>query len=149
MASPAPVSARRQPEPITPVLLASARESDRHVMQDFLGDTAYVLVHAANWNAALNLAGHIVFPVILYDRLFDIADWQLAVKRLVSSWQSPSVLLLSPTSEEGLRRELIRSGGFDVLLRPLRLGDVLATMDSAIAHFARRDRRCGLTLPRP
>jgi len=106
-------------------------------MVDLLKGSAYVLVHAANWRTALNLAGHIVFPVILYDRLFDdITGWQLAVRRLVSCWRSPSVLLLTQTIEDSLRGELVRSGGFDILVRPLDLGSVLPTMDSAAARFA-------------
>jgi len=128
--------AHRRPGSITPVLLASALESDRRALEALLRGSPYLLVHAANWNTALNLAGHIVFPVILYDRLFDIKDWQLAVKRLVSSWQSPSVLLLSQTMEDGLWGDLVRSGGFDILVRPLDLGSVLPTMDSAAARFA-------------
>src|ERR1035438_46221 len=71
---------RRQLAPITPILLASALESDRHAMQELLKDTGYVLVHASTWNEALNLTGHCFFPIILYDRLFDIIDWQLAVR---------------------------------------------------------------------
>jgi DNA-binding response OmpR family regulator len=105
-------------------------------LQALLKDTEYVPVHATDWNTALNLAGHIFFPVILYDRFFDITDWQLAVRRLVSSWRSPSVLLLSQTREDGLRDELIRTGGFDVLTRPLGAHNVLRKMDAAMARFA-------------
>jgi hypothetical protein len=85
--------------------------------------------------------GAMVFPVILYDRLFDIADWRLAAIRLASSCGSPSVLVLSQTRDDELRDELIRIGGFDVLVRPLEF-DVLQILDFATAHFA-------LPTPRP
>ncbi len=132
----AAVSACRQPAPLTPVLLASALESDCRVMRDLLNGTSYVLVHAPSWNRALNFMGHVVVPIILYDRLFDITDWQLGVKRLVSSWRSPSVVLLSQTSEDGLRDDLIGRGGFEVLVRPLESVHVLQTLDLALAYFS-------------
>ena len=130
------VPARRLPAPLIPVLLASALESDRRVMHEILSGTQYLLVHAATWNRALNLMGHVVVPIILYDRLFDITDWQLAVKRLVSSWRSPSVVLLSQTGEDGLREDLIGRGGFEVLVRPLESAPVLQTLDLALAYFS-------------
>lgn len=136
VSSRAAVSACRQPAPLTRVLLASALESDCRVMRDLLNGTSYVLVHAPSWNRALNFMGHVVVPIILYDRLFDIADWQLAVKRLVSSWRSPSVVLLSQTSEDGLRDDLLRRGGFEVLVRPLESVHVLQTLDLALAYFS-------------
>jgi hypothetical protein len=132
----AAVPALRQPAPLTPVLLASALESDCRVLRECLHGTSYLLVHAATWNRTLSLMGHIVVPIILYDRLFDITDWQLAVKRLVSSWRSPSVVLLSQTSEEGLREDLLCWGGCEVLVRPLESGRVLQTLDLALARFA-------------
>lgn len=132
----AAVPAPRQPAPVTPILLASALESDCSVMRECLHGTSYLLVHAATWNRTLSLMGHIVVPIILYDRLFDITDWQLAVKRLVSSWRSPSVVLLSQTSERGLREDLLSWGGCEVLVRPLESGQVLQTLDFALAHFA-------------
>ena len=133
----APVAGQRQPAPRTPVLLASAKDSDRQLLQNVLKDTAYLLVHTDNWQTTLNLAGHIVFPVILYDRLFDTVDWRLAVKRLARSWRTPSVLLLSQDHEHGLRDELIGSGGFDLLVRPVEFGELFRTVDAAMARFLR------------
>jgi hypothetical protein len=108
-------------------------------MQDLLKGARYVLASAANWQRAQKFMGAMVFPVILYDRLFDIADWRLAIRRLASSCGSPSVLLQSQTRDNQLRDELIGIGGFDVLLRPLEF-DILSILDLATAHF---------TLPTP
>jgi PleD family two-component response regulator len=132
----AAVPAFRQPAALIPVLLASALESDCRVMRDLLDGTQYLLVHAANWNRALNFMSHVVVPIILYDRLFDINDWQLAVKRLISTWRSPSVVLLSQTSEHDLRDDFVSSGGFEVLLRPLESGNVLQTLDLALTYYS-------------
>jgi hypothetical protein len=65
-----------------------------------------------------------------------ITDWQLAVKRLVNSWGSRSVLLLSQTCDGGIRDELIRSGGFEILARPIESANLLETLDLATARFA-------------
>jgi hypothetical protein len=110
-------------------------------MQDLLKGARYLLASAANWHRAQRFMGAMVFPVILYDRLFDNADWRLAVRRLASSCGSPSVLVLSQTRDDELRDELIGIGGFDVLVRPLEF-DVLQILDFATAHFA-------LPTPRP
>jgi hypothetical protein len=104
-------------------------------MQDLLKGTKYVLATAANWHRAQRFMSAMVFPVILYDRLFDICDWRLAVRRLASSCGSPVVLVLSQTRDNELRDELIRSGGFDILVRPLEF-DILQILDFATAHFA-------------
>lgn len=124
----------RQAAPVIPVLVVSALESDVHAVQDLLRGTRYVPVHAADWSSALSLAGQIVFPIILVDRSLDITDWQVAVKRLVNSWGSPSVLLLSQTGEDGLRDELIRSGALGILVRPLVPGEVFESLGAAIAR---------------
>jgi hypothetical protein len=110
-------------------------------MLDLLKGTKYVLVCAANWYRAHNLVSHMVFPIILYDQQFDGSGWQPAVRRLVSCSGSSRVLLLSQTWDVDLRGELLRSGGFEVLVRPLEC-DFLQILDAATAHF-------NLPTPRP
>lgn len=117
-------AARRQSRPITPILLASDRESDRRILRQVLTGTEYLLVPAVNWNSALNLAGHMAFPIILYDRRFDGIDWQPAVRRLASAWRVPVVVLLSESGEDGLRNELRSCGGLEVLVRPFEASGV-------------------------
>jgi CheY-like chemotaxis protein len=114
----------RQAKPITPILLASTLESDRSVLGQTLIGSEYVLVPAANWNTALNLAGHMAFSIILYDRCFNRIDWRLAVRRLASAWRIPTIVLLSETGEEELRNEVRASGGLEVLVRPFEASAV-------------------------
>lgn len=102
---------------ITPILLASTRESDTQVLRKVLIDTEYVLVPAADWKTALNLAGHLAFSIILYDRRFDGLDWRAAVRRLASAWRIPTIVLLSETGEEAL-------GGLEILVRPFEASGV-------------------------
>jgi DNA-binding NtrC family response regulator len=125
----------RQLSPITPILLVSALESDRSSMQELLKGTKYVPANATNWHRAGRFLSHMVFPVVVYDRLSDIADWQLSVRRIARSCGSPSVLLLSQTRDNELHDSLIASGGFDILVRPLGI-DALQILDRATAHFA-------------
>jgi hypothetical protein len=126
--------ARRQSIPLTPVLLLSSVELDRHFTVDLLKGSKYVLACADNWYRAQNLVSHMVFPIIMYDRLFDSNDWRPGVKRLVSCSGRPVVLLLSQTWDVDLRDELVRSGGFDVLVRPVEC-DFLRVLDVATARF--------------
>jgi DNA-binding NtrC family response regulator len=121
--------------PITPVLLLSTFECDRQFMQDLLSGGPYALACAANWPRAENLVDHVVFPIILYERRFDGAGWQSAVRRLANFWGRSSVLLLSETSNLDLREELIGNGGFEILVRPFEF-DVLQMLALATAHFA-------------
>jgi len=122
-AAAAPASLR-QSKPITPILLASGRESDRRILKQVLTGTGYLLVPALNWNSALNLAGHMAFPIILYDRSFDGIDWQPAVRRLARAWRVPTVVLLSESAEDGLRDELRSCGGLEVLVRPFEASGI-------------------------
>jgi len=128
----------RETEPLTPVLLASALESDYRLLRDLLGGSRYVLAYASSWHRAVNLLGHIAVPVILYDRGFDAADWRLGVRRMKSSWRSPSVILLSDAHDLALRQDLVVSGGSGLLVRPFDSRQVLEALDDAVARFSRR-----------
>jgi AmiR/NasT family two-component response regulator len=121
--------------PQVPVLLASARESDRLTMQDLLIGTRYILGHSGSLAQAANLVCHIVLPIILYDQFFDIVDWQLALRRLACAWPRPSVLLLSDYGGEELLEDALRHGSLDVLVRPLHARDVLPALDFAYSNW--------------
>ncbi len=128
-------SASPKVSPQVPVLLASARESDRLIMQDLLVGTRYILGHSESLAQAANLACHIVLPIILYDQFFDIVDWQLALRRLACAWPRPSVLLLSDCGDEELLEDALRHGSLDVLVRPLHARDVLPALDLAYCSW--------------
>ena len=121
-------------EPLTPVLLASALESDAAAMREIFHGTSYLLARATNWSGALNLIAHVAVPIILYDRHFELCEWQLGVRRLACSWRSPAVVLLSDVKEETLRDSLIISGGLEILVRPFESGAVLRTLAAALAR---------------
>jgi hypothetical protein len=71
-------------------------------MQDLLKGARYVLASAANWQRAQKFMGAMVFPVILYDRLFDIADWRLAFP--ARGRTSPDLIRDSLSSRIGSQR---------------------------------------------
>jgi DNA-binding NarL/FixJ family response regulator len=129
------LSASPKVYPQVPVLLASARESDRLIMHDLLIGTRYILGHSQSLAQAANLGCHIVLPIILYDQFFDIVDWQLALRRLTCSWPRPSVLLLSDCGDEELLEGALRHGSLDVLVRPLHAREVLCALDLAYCSW--------------
>jgi len=112
-----------------PVLLASAQEGDRSAVTDLLRGTRYVVVKAANSREAGKILNHIVFPIILYDAASDATEWHLGLKKMISAWRVPSVLLLANRYDAELAGDSLRRGAFDILVRPLRATDVMPALE--------------------
>jgi DNA-binding NtrC family response regulator len=134
-AAPARPSVPWPVQPQVPVLLASARDSDRLAIEGVLAATRYMLVPTASLNQASNLLSHVVFPIILYDCGFQGGDWQPALGRLIGAWRSPSIVLLSETYSHDFWEESVCRGAFDVLVRPFQTDDVLAVLDFAYTNW--------------
>lgn len=113
------------------MLLASAQASDRSDLAAVLRGTRFVVVQAGNLRDAATILSHIVFPIILYDTSFDVADWRLGSKRIISSWRVPSLLLIANRYDAEFTGDSIRRGAFDILVRPLSAEWVISALGIA------------------
>ena len=109
------------------------------MVASLLRDTRYLVVQAGSVRESAKILSHIVFPVILYDASFDVADWQLGLKRMISAWRVPSVLLIANRYDAEFTGDALRHGAFDILVRPLSFEAVIPALE-----FACMDWKLGL-----
>jgi len=84
------------------------------------------------------LASQSHFELILCDCNQAEYHWRGVIERLAASSPRSCILLVSPVSDDYLRRDVLRCGGHDVLVRPLREESALRSVQ-AIAHLIPSD----------
>ncbi len=100
-----------------------------------LRDTRYLVVQVGSVREAAKTLTHIVFPVILYDASCDVAEWHLGLKRMISAWRVPSVLLIANGYDAEFTGDARRHGAFDILIRPLSFEVVIPALEFAYLHW--------------
>ena len=78
------------------------------------------------------------FEVILCDCNQPGYPWREVIDRLAASSPRSRILLVSPVSDDYLRRDVLRQGGCDVLVRPLR-EESLRTVQAVLRYGSPRD----------
>ena len=124
----------RQTSGLKPALLASEREDDHRTLQVFLQDTKWSLMRASSWGEIPSFCGSLVSPVVLVDRQFQGSDWRTTFSSLFNPAANRCLILLSDISDPYLWNELVRHGGFDILVRPFDRSEVLRTLAFAHKH---------------
>ena len=74
------------------------------------------------------------FELILCDCNQAEDHWRGVIERLAASSPRSRILLVSPVSDDYLRRDVLRHGGHDVLVRPLREESALHSVQ-AVSRF--------------
>ena len=121
---------------IVAILTASlAGYADRAALSE-AAELADLDLHAAgSCEEAWHIADRLHAPVILYDRDIQHAEWREAVGILAALPHRPMVILISPVADEYLWSELFRTGGFDVLRKPLRPEEISRVLTLALSYW--------------
>ena len=82
------------------------------------------------------LASQSHFELILCDCNQAEYHWRGVIERLAASSPRSCILLVSPVSDDYLRRDVLQEGGHDVLVRPLREESALQSVQSAIRYVS-------------
>jgi CheY-like chemotaxis protein len=85
---------------------------------------------------AFTWASHSQFEIILCDRNQPGYPWREVMDRLAKGSPRSCILLISPISDDYLWRDVLQSGGYDVLSRPLRAEAGLHSVDAAIRFIS-------------
>jgi CheY-like chemotaxis protein len=101
-----------------------AGERDRQILHGVCSRHRWTVAFADNCDQARSALDRMEAPVVLCDRDLGGDDWRRVVEALAASPQPACILLLSKVVDDYLREELVRSGGFDVLRKPLREDEV-------------------------
>lgn len=74
------------------------------------------------------------FELILCDCNQPGSSWREVIDRLATGSPQSRILLVSPVSDDYLRRDVLQQGGHDVLIRPLREESALRSVQ-AVSRF--------------
>jgi len=122
--------------PRVPVVALVMNEQDRQVLEGATGQEPLEIHFAESRDEAGILVDQLTAPVVLLDRDWPGSDWKLSLERLAASPHRPCVILVSGTSNAYLWQELMRRGGYDLLAKPLRTGNVARVIKLALSYWA-------------
>ena len=97
-----------------------------------LGKThAWEVRSATSPQEGFSLAKRSHFDLILCDCNQAESHWRGVIERLAASSPQSCILLISPVSDDYLRRDVLQWGGHDVLVRPLSEESALYSVQAA------------------
>jgi DNA-binding NtrC family response regulator len=118
-----------------PVVALLVSEQDRNVLASSFGEEPLDVRFAESYEDAYPLASRLAAPIILFDRDWPGTEWRTAVAGLASLPHRACVLLVSGVADGYLWQELIRTGGYDVLPKPLRRDNVASVVKLALSYW--------------
>lgn len=113
------------------VIAVEPSVNDLHLIQDYLSQDAIEVAPAANLQEALQHPAVQLASVILYDA--DASEpWPEALKQLLGRKPEIRVIFLSRLADEHMWIEMLKCGGFDLLVKPFRPMEILWVVRSAL-----------------
>ncbi len=106
-------------EKITVLVITGANE-DRESLEMFARRVGWDIRAAGSCESALENLPKARTAVILCDRNLAGVDWRDALEKLAAAASRCAIVLMSPVNDEYLWEEVIRLGGYDVLVKPLQ-----------------------------
>jgi len=119
----------------TPVLALGLASQDRAVLQEVCRQRNLELHFADSREEARSANDVLIAPVILYDRDWPHEDWRTVVRDFAGCSHGACVVLLSRVVDDYLRQELIRRGGYDLLVKPVRADDAGRMVNLALSYW--------------
>jgi DNA-binding NtrC family response regulator len=120
-----------------PVVALVVSEQDRHVLRSIAGREPLDVHFAESCEQGCAVANKLTAPVILFDRDWPGIEWRTAVQTLADSPHQACVILMSVVVDDYLWQELIRRGGYDLLIKPLRADNVARVVKLALSYWNR------------
>jgi len=110
-------------------------EQDRHVLTSVSSLEPLEMHFVASCEEACAVAKTLTAPVILLDRDWPGTQWKVSVQSLAALPHRACVVLMSGVSDDYLLQELNRRGGYDVLLKPLRVDNAARVVKLALSYW--------------
>jgi FixJ family two-component response regulator len=129
-------SSRKTATSRIPLVALVLSEHDRTLLTG-LSNLVPVDIHfVESSEEAYMVANDLTAPIILLDRDWPDTEWKVVVQTLAASTHRACVVLMSGVVDDYLWQELVRRGGYEVLSKPLRSGDVIRVMKLALSYWA-------------
>lgn len=113
------------------VLLISPNEDDHALLPQILNHPNWIWRHSRNGRHARAALKRNHNAVVFCDREQPDGDWRLLLEAACSLAHPPSVILYSRVADERFWVEVLNLGGFDVLLKPFELEEVMRVSSAA------------------
>lgn len=120
--------------PIAIIGLVTKTE-ERRLLAGLSSRNGWHLLFAETYEEARAWSAKLKVPVILCDRDFPSRGWREVIGGLASSPHSPCIILLSSVFDNYLWNEVVRTGGYDVLPKPLREDAVVRAVRLALTYW--------------
>jgi DNA-binding NtrC family response regulator len=130
----------RDSEEKIPVLAIAPDDRDKGSLSAFSVRGQWDLVLTNSCAEALDILKRIRAAVILCDRDLPGLDWRKALQMLAASRPDCSIILTSPVNDEYLWDEVIHTGGYDVVAKPLREEQTVRAVNLAWSYLKERAR---------
>src|ERR1035438_9730627 len=126
-------SARLMAAPSALLVTASADAQARGVLKEAADRKNWGIQFTNSCEEAWRIANQFTAPVILCDSDLPDTEWRESVRTLAALPHRPIVILLSKVADEYLWNEVFRTGGFDILAKPLRTQDIRRAVKLALS----------------
>ena len=118
------------------ILVLSASLEDRFFLERLGKQHDWELWSTGSPGEGFMWASQRHFEVILCDRNQPGYPWREVMERLVACSPRSCILLVSPMRGDYLWQDVLRKGGYDIMLRPLCEKAVLHSIDSAVRFIS-------------
>ena len=130
-------------EPISVIALVTG-DDDRRLLVEICRQNRWRLLFTDTCEEARIALDELRAPVILCDRVLPGRGWRETVQNLASSPHRTCIILVSEVVDTYLWNEVVRTGGYDVLSKPLREDDVVRAVRLAWLYWKSACRRAEL-----
>lgn len=120
---------------LVPIVVTDPSGEDRSAWREAADRECWNLHFTNSSEEAWTIAKQLKAPVILCDRDLPEIEWRQTVRTLAALPHRPMVILLSKFADQSLWSEVFRSGGFDILRKPLRTEDVRKAVNLALSYW--------------
>jgi CheY-like chemotaxis protein len=138
---------RSSMDPITVIGLVTSDEDSR-LLTGICSRNQWNLLFVDTCEEARIALHKLKAPVVLCDRDLPGKGWRGTVEDLASSPHHVCIILVSEVVDTYLWNEVVRTGGFDVLSKPLREEDVVRAVRLAWSYWNSATRTAGIPAPR-
>ena len=125
------------PSSLAPIAVIAliASEAGRQALSAICSRNRWNLLFADTCEEAQIALHKLKVPVVLCDRDLPGKGWRRTVEELASSPHRACIILVSGVVDAYLWDEVVRTGGFDVLSKPLREDDVVHAVRLAWSYW--------------
>ncbi len=113
-----------EPEDSATLLIASEQDAEHAALDNIFDGSEWRLCHVGTRDQVLAIIRRRKVPVVICARDLPDGGWKAVVSEVTAVSSATSLIVCSRPTDEHLRPEVLRLGGFDVLPTPFETAEV-------------------------